>query len=70
MALPAPTQVTRLGVDAAEQSKNYAHVLVWFVWKSQASRDFPTPEGPASTTTRVYPYWHQQGFLERNPNPV
>jgi aryl-alcohol dehydrogenase-like predicted oxidoreductase len=24
----------------------------------------------ASATTRVYPYWHQQGFLERNPNPV
>jgi aryl-alcohol dehydrogenase-like predicted oxidoreductase len=24
----------------------------------------------ASTTTRAYPYWHQQGFLERNPNPV
>src|SRR5690349_18959760 len=29
------------GVDA-EQSKNCAHVLVWFVWKSQASLDFPT----------------------------
>ena len=24
----------------------------------------------ASTTTRVYPYWHQQGFAERNPPPV
>jgi aryl-alcohol dehydrogenase-like predicted oxidoreductase len=24
----------------------------------------------ASATTRAYPYWHQQGFLERNPNPV
>lgn len=24
----------------------------------------------ASATTRSYPYWHQQGFLERNPNPV
>ena len=24
----------------------------------------------ASSTTRAYPYWHQQGFLERNPNPV
>jgi hypothetical protein len=21
----------------------------------------------ASATTRAYPYWHQQGFLERNP---
>jgi aryl-alcohol dehydrogenase-like predicted oxidoreductase len=24
----------------------------------------------ASAVTRTYPYWHQQGFLERNPNPV
>ena len=24
----------------------------------------------ASATTRTYPYWHQQGFKERNPNPV
>jgi aryl-alcohol dehydrogenase-like predicted oxidoreductase len=24
----------------------------------------------ASATPLAYPYWHQQGFLERNPNPV
>jgi aryl-alcohol dehydrogenase-like predicted oxidoreductase len=24
----------------------------------------------ASATTRAYPYWHQQGFKERNPSPV
>lgn len=24
----------------------------------------------ASDTTRVYPYWHQKGFTERNPPPV
>ncbi|MNT81937.1 putative oxidoreductase [compost metagenome] len=24
----------------------------------------------ASATTRTYPYWHQQGFKERNPNPA
>src|SRR5690349_11636171 len=31
----------KASVDA-EQSKNCAHVLVWFVWKSQASLHFPT----------------------------
>ena len=24
----------------------------------------------ASSVTRTYPYWHQQGFAERNPSPV
>ena len=24
----------------------------------------------ASTLQRIYPYWHQQGYKERNPNPV
>jgi aryl-alcohol dehydrogenase-like predicted oxidoreductase len=24
----------------------------------------------ASTVTRAYPYWHQEGFVERNPLPV
>jgi len=24
----------------------------------------------ASTTTPVYPYWHQRGFADRNPPPV
>jgi aryl-alcohol dehydrogenase-like predicted oxidoreductase len=24
----------------------------------------------ASATTRAYPYWHQKGFVERNPSPV
>ena len=24
----------------------------------------------ASATTPAYPYWHQQGFAERNPPPV
>jgi hypothetical protein len=24
----------------------------------------------ASAVTPVYPYWHQRGFLERNPSPV
>jgi aryl-alcohol dehydrogenase-like predicted oxidoreductase len=24
----------------------------------------------ASATTRAYPYWHQRGFVERNPSPV
>jgi len=24
----------------------------------------------ASAVTRAYPYWHQQGFAERNPSPV
>ena len=24
----------------------------------------------ASATTPAYPYWHQEGFVERNPLPV
>jgi len=24
----------------------------------------------ASATTLAYPYWHQRGFVERNPPPV
>ncbi len=24
----------------------------------------------ASTSTPIYPYWHQRGFIERNPEPV
>jgi aryl-alcohol dehydrogenase-like predicted oxidoreductase len=54
-----------VGARNAEQLKQNLGAVGWQLTVGQiAALD------KASDTTRTYPYWHQQGFAERNPAPV
>jgi aryl-alcohol dehydrogenase-like predicted oxidoreductase len=54
-----------VGARDEEQLRQNLGAIGWALTKEQiASLD------KASATPLAYPYWHQQGFAERNPSPV
>jgi aryl-alcohol dehydrogenase-like predicted oxidoreductase len=54
-----------LGARTEEQLRQNLGAVGWNLTPAQMAR-----LDAASTTTLVYPYWHQRGFAERNPPPV
>jgi len=54
-----------IGARNEEQLKQNLGSVGWNLTKAQVAK-----LDAASATTFAYPYWHQQGFVERNPFPV
>lgn len=54
-----------IGARNEEQLKQNLGALGWSLTKEQIAR-----LDAASATTKAYPYFHQDGFAERNPSPV
>ena len=54
-----------IGARNEEQLKQNLGAVGWNLTKEQVAR-----LDAASAKTFAYPYWHQQGFAERNPFPV
>jgi aryl-alcohol dehydrogenase-like predicted oxidoreductase len=54
-----------VGARNEEQLRQNLGALGWNLTAEQVAR-----LDAASTTTPAYPYWHQRGFVERNPPPV
>ena len=54
-----------VGARNAEQLKQNLGAVGWNLTKEQVAK-----LDSASAKTFAYPYWHQQGFAERNPFPV
>ena len=54
-----------IGARNEEQLKQNLGSVGWNLTKAQVAK-----LDAASATTFAYPYWHQQGFAERNPFPV
>ena len=61
---PSVSTVVMGASDAAQLRENLGAVG-WNLTIEQVAR-----LDAASTVTRAYPYWHQEGFAERNPLPV
>jgi aryl-alcohol dehydrogenase-like predicted oxidoreductase len=64
--LQRPTVSTIIiGARDEEQLRHNVGAVGWSLTREQiAALD------EASATTKTYPYWHQEGFVERNPLPV
>ena len=64
--LQRPTVATLIiGARNEEQLRQNLGAIGWNLTPEQvATLD------AASATTPAYPYWHQNGFRERNPSPV
>ena len=64
--LQRPTVATLIiGARNEEQLRQNLGAVGWLLTREQiATLD------TASATTKVYPYWHQASFTERNPSPV
>lgn len=54
-----------IGARDEKQLKDNLGAIGWNLTKEQVAK-----LDAASQPTLVYPYWHQQGFVERNPSPV
>jgi aryl-alcohol dehydrogenase-like predicted oxidoreductase len=64
--LQRPTVSTVIiGARNAEQLRQNLGAVGWSLTPAQMSK-----LDAASSTTPIYPYWHQRGFTERNPPPV
>jgi aryl-alcohol dehydrogenase-like predicted oxidoreductase len=64
--LQRPTVSTVIiGARTEEQLKQNLGSVGWSLTKDQMAK-----LNAASATTKAYPYWHQEGFAERNPFPV
>ena len=64
--LQRPTVSTVIfGARNEEQLKQNLGSVGWSLTKEQMAK-----LDAASATTKAYPYWHQEGFAERNPFPV
>jgi aryl-alcohol dehydrogenase-like predicted oxidoreductase len=64
--LQRPTVATIIiGARNEEQLRQNLGALGWSLTREQI-----TALDEASRTTKIYPYWHQAGFVERNPPPV
>jgi aryl-alcohol dehydrogenase-like predicted oxidoreductase len=64
--LQRPTVATLIiGARNEEQLRQNLGAVGWSL-----TRDEIAALDAASVTTKVYPYWHQAGFTERNPPPV
>ena len=54
-----------IGARDEQQLRQNLGAVGWNLTKEQVAE-----LDVASTTTLAYPYWHQRGFVERNPAPV
>jgi aryl-alcohol dehydrogenase-like predicted oxidoreductase len=64
--LQRPTVATVIiGARNAEQLRQNLGAVGWNLDPAQVAQ-----LDAASATTPIYPYWHQLGFMERNPPPV
>jgi aryl-alcohol dehydrogenase-like predicted oxidoreductase len=54
-----------IGARNEEQLRENLGAVGWALTPAQVAR-----LDAASARTPAYPYWHQQGFRERNPSPV
>ena len=54
-----------IGARTEEQLKQNLGAIGWKLTPGQVAQ-----LDAASQTPKVYPYWHQAGFEERNPSPV
>ncbi len=64
--LQRPTVSTVIiGARNEEQLKQNLGSVGWSLTQEQMAK-----LNAASATTKAYPYWHQEGFAERNPFPV
>lgn len=54
-----------IGARNEEQLKQNLGAIGWNLTKEQIAK-----LDAASARPPVYPYWHQQGFIERNPSPL
>lgn len=64
--LQRPTVATIvIGARNEQQLRDNLGAVGWNLTKEQVAK-----LDAASATTKTYPYWHQQGFAERNPFPV
>ena len=54
-----------IGARNEEQLRQNLGAVGWSLTREQI-----TTLDEASRTTKIYPYWHQAGFVERNPPPV
>jgi aryl-alcohol dehydrogenase-like predicted oxidoreductase len=64
--LQRPTIATVvIGARNEEQLRQNLGAVGWNLTKEQVAK-----LDAASATTYAYPYWHQKGFVERNPFPV
>jgi aryl-alcohol dehydrogenase-like predicted oxidoreductase len=54
-----------IGARTEEQLRQNLGAVGWTLTPEQVAK-----LDAASATTRIYPYWHQSGFAERNPPPV
>lgn len=64
--LQRPTVATVIvGARNEEQLRQNLGAIGWNLTKEQVAK-----LDAASAVTRAYPYWHQQGFVERNPFPT
>jgi aryl-alcohol dehydrogenase-like predicted oxidoreductase len=64
--LQRPTVATVIiGARNEEQLQQNLGSVGWALSKEQIAR-----LDAASATSLAYPYWHQRGFMERNPPPV
>ena len=64
--LQRPTVSTLIiGARNEQQLRDNLGAVGWNLTKEQVAK-----LDAASARTKVYPYWHQSGFAERNPSPV
>jgi len=64
--LQRPTVATLIiGARNEQQLRDNLGAVGWNLTKEQVAK-----LDAASARTKVYPYWHQSGFGERNPSPV
>jgi aryl-alcohol dehydrogenase-like predicted oxidoreductase len=64
--LQRPTVATLIiGARDEEQLRQNIGATGWSLTREQIA-----VLDEASKTTKAYPYWHQAGFVERNPPPV
>jgi aryl-alcohol dehydrogenase-like predicted oxidoreductase len=54
-----------IGARNEEQLRQNLGAVGWNLTTAQVAR-----LDAASAVTPVYPYWHQRGFVERNPSPT
>ncbi len=54
-----------IGARNEQQLRDNLGAVGWNLTKEQVAK-----LDAASATTKTYPYWHQNGFAERNPSPV
>jgi aryl-alcohol dehydrogenase-like predicted oxidoreductase len=54
-----------IGARTEEQLRQNLGAVGWSLTAAQIAR-----LDAGSATTPAYPYWHQRGFVERNPMPL